>query len=256
MNHHDADTRRTGAPPRCYVITHERSGTHLMINLLIKNSLEPLEWQSVGRWFGPYDRPATALDHVHRFNRTDHGPTIIAKWHADHALFEHAAKCAPVIYVYRDPRDVLMSWWEILNHRPYYANAPHPIADCSCDSFSAFLHRPANDYLRFCYSLHGRFTNVVERLADHLDGWLNAPDRFVVRYEQLVTDPSIVHEVASHIDLPVRDRIEPVRLGDMWTAYPRRGVIGDWRYVMRYDDEHFVREMMEARKLDWKTLIA
>ena len=119
MQQNDTDRRTQdasayGDPPRCYVITHERSGTHLTINLLIKNSTAELGWRSVGEWHGPFDQPFTAFDHIERFNRADQGPGVVAKTHCDRDLFEKIYKPAPVIYVMRDPRDVMVSWWKSL----------------------------------------------------------------------------------------------------------------------------------------------
>ena len=95
--------------------THERIGTHLTVNLLIKNSAAELSWKGVGERYGPFDHRPLPFDGIERFNQLSQGPGVIAKSHGDRNLCAKAYKPVPVIYVMRGPRDVRVSWWQVLN---------------------------------------------------------------------------------------------------------------------------------------------
>jgi len=104
------------------------------------------------------------------------------------------------------------SWFHYLNNPRYYAKYPE-VEDHRCASFAEFLRRPASPFLLHSYSLKGNFSNVVERWAEHVKGWIDATDTPVVRYEDLKVDPSkVIREVASFLGLKLRRKIQSVAL--------------------------------------------
>ena len=57
-----------------YIISHERSGTHFLINTIMLNAEirrrfgigAGAGWgrHNIGEWFGPYDKPEQRFDHI------------------------------------------------------------------------------------------------------------------------------------------------------------------------------------------------
>lgn len=246
-----------------YVISHERSGTHFLINTLTRNTyIRPGRGrigahQDVGQWTGPYDDPTDRFNHIDDFfsnwpARID-GPTIV-KSHCDRDLFSLRYRQAPVLYVLRDPRDTLVSFYHYLNHPKFYEFNPH-LGNHRCSSFSEFLRRPVTPMLQYGFSLHGEFSNVAERWARHVAGWFQAPGSLVVRYEDLLTDyDAVLQRVASFLGLRLRLRRSPVGLHEGLSHLPRKGVMGDWATLFSKADEEFLRAVIEDAGLDWQQL--
>ena len=235
-----------------YVISHERSGTHFTINSILRNCVVRRGMHNIGEWFGPYENAAHQRFHIDAFNarwvEKQSGASII-KSHCDRDLFEAYFKKAKVVYVLRDPRDVMTSWFHYLNNPKYYASNPQ-VDDHRCASFAEFIRRPVSPFLLHCYSFKGNFSNVVERWAEHAKGWIGAPDTIVVRYEDLKTEPSkVLGEVAAFLGLSVRRKISRVTLENAPSILPRKGEIGDWQSLFRPEDERFLMEAIEKTGL-------
>ena len=233
-----------------YVISHERAGTHFTINSILRNCVIRRGMHNIGEWFGPYENPADQRLHIDAFNakwaQKQTGPSII-KSHCDRDLFEAYYKKAKIIYVLRDPRDVMTSWFHYLNNPKYYAANPQ-VPDHHCASFADFIRRPASPFLLHCYSLKGDFSNVAERWAKHAKGWIDAPDTIVVRYEDLKIEPSnVLGEVADFLGLSLRRKISRVTIENAPSILPRKGTIGDWRSLFSPEDERFLMEAIEHR---------
>jgi hypothetical protein len=212
-----------------YVISHERSGTHYLINTILKNCIDIKTLHNIGEWFGPYDNHTRRFNHINEVNKSISSMKGIIKSHCDVKLFQSRYVALPVIYVVRDPRDVIVSWWHYLNNDLYYKYNPN-VPDLRCPSISEFIRRPVSDFLRFCYSLRGAFTNVIERWASHVAGWDKADHVLIVRYEHLQLDfNKTIQIIAQHIGADLKEHLEPVKFGEGVSHLPRKGIIGDWK---------------------------
>ncbi|MBT8763360.1 sulfotransferase domain-containing protein [Desulfohalobiaceae bacterium Ax17] len=244
-----------------YIISHERSGTHFVINTILRNIYIRQGWHNIGEWFGS-DDPTNRFAHIDEFNRKweqTYKQAAIIKSHCERDLFEARYRRAKVIYVLRNPRDTLTSWFYYLNRVEFYQYNPQ-VPDHRCKSFSEFLRRPISSFLKHSYSLHADFSNVAERWASHVSGWLKVagsePDVLVVRYEELHRDyKPVLKEVASFLGLRLRLRTRPVSLNDASAILPRKGIIGDWLNVFSEADEAFLREAVEKAGIKWDRVI-
>lgn len=228
------------APPFFYVITHERSGTHLLINTLIRNCWIANHHVTIGEWQGPFDRPAARFGPVEAFRPADLSTRgFPVKSHCDRPLFEAAYPDAPVVYVRRDPRDVLTSYYHFLERY-------------ELGTFSAFLRQPLPDALRLGASLHGDFANPVERWCHHVRGWTGSAGCLEVTFEDLLRDPlGEVRRVAGFLGVWRRPRQRPVRMGEMHSIRPRKGTVGDWRGHFGEGDLEHVRDTVEQAGISW-----
>ena len=238
-----------------YVISHERSGTHFLINTVRRNTYVRHPLAKIAEWYGPYDDHSTRFDHIDALNAR--WPQLcktagMIKSHCDRPLFEARYRKAKVVYILRDPRDVMTSWFHYLNGDRSLDLVPPEAGDHHCESFSEFLRRPLSDWLRYSYSLHGDLANVAERWADHVSGWITAPDTLIVSFRELKGDyKAVVRKVARFIGLKPRFVQRPVGLRDARTVVPRKGIIGDWQTVFMPGDEAFLRSAVEKAGIEW-----
>lgn len=245
-------------PAPCYVVGHERSGTHLLLNTLLRNADVQPQFYSVNGWRGPYteDEPGRFwnVEQLGRDWDAIAARASLIKTHCDRGLFAARYPRAQVLYVLRDPRDTLVSAFHFFRH-PSMAQVACAPQD-RCETVAEYLRHPASDYLRWAYSLHDAGDTVAERWARHVSGWLSAPDTLVVRYEDLVTDYRVVlGRVANFLGLDLLPALAPVGLHDCFSFAPRTGVIGDGHRAMTEADEALVQEAVAHAGLDWDAMV-
>jgi hypothetical protein len=237
-----------------YVISHERSGTHFLMNTILVNCYIKQGHHTIGEWFGPYDEPERRFEHIDAFNEKWEQAAkeaSIIKSHCDRDLFEARYRKAKIVYILRDPRDTMVSWFHYLNSDAFHQYNPQ-VSDHHSDSVSRFLRKPVSPFLKYGFSLHGRFSNVVERWASHIKGWIDAPDTLVVHYETLYRDyEAVLNKATDFLRLPKRLWTHPVGLHDEPSILPRKGTVGDWRNVLSKDDEALIRQVVEEMNIEW-----
>jgi len=236
-----------------YVISHERSGTHLALNLIYTNFYIRHAFYDVPLWRGPYHRPADAGVYWESLMRQK-WPDLerqggLVKCHCEADIYQKYFIKAPVVYVARDPRDVLVSFYHYLNHPEVYRNNPW-MEDQRCASFSEFLHRPLTPFLRFGFAMGENARNVMERWAGHVRGWLLAPNVAHVRYEDMVRHyRQVIRRVASVTKLRPQLRTRAIRFGEGGSILPRKGQIGDWKNYFTAADEQSLATVLTERGL-------
>ena len=259
-----------GLEKRLFVVaSHERSGTHLLINTLCAKlplrvgygcgTLAGRGYHNLGEWFGPYEDKTRRFDAQRGFreslNRKGAARNSIVKTHMDHPCFQ-ASDCAdlPVIYIHRDPRDVLVSFYHYLQQDAFYDFNP-TVPDHRFASVSDFLRAAISEFLAYGYSLEGDFQNVCGRWASHVKGWASAGQTLLVTYEELCLHPeAVVEKVAAHLNLHSR-RIPSIGFSPKQTILPRQKTIGNWREWMTGEDVSFVRTEIEKIGLIWEDWI-
>jgi hypothetical protein len=158
--------------PKVMVVSHERSGTHFLMN-------------SIAKCYGYLAAPWVNFDHELGLNFYD-PPTVakffaqfrgvhlanIAKSHHAFAFFESVIEDITrdfhIFYVYRDPRDVMVSYWKFLRNLPWY-EGPTP---GTCREF--IRAEPCGQMIRY----------------QHVEGWTqgraaSCPGVTLVRFEDL-----------------------------------------------------------------------
>jgi hypothetical protein len=241
-----------------YVISHERSGTHFCINTIVHNTFLRPGFHIIPEWFGPYNNPSQRFARIDGFNQQwyKHMKTsAVIKSHCERSLFEKVYRPAKVVYVLRDPRDVMNSWFHYLNKDTFHENNPQA-GNHYCDCMSEFLRRPIGEWLRYGSSLEGDFDNVIQRWASHVSGWLEAPNTLVVRYEERKYDyKTVLRKVSKFLGIRLRPVTRAVGLKDGYAIEPRKGQVGDWRNFFRPGDEAFIRSAVEDAGLAWRRVV-
>ena len=252
-----AKSATTRPPAPFYVAAHERAGSHFVINTLIRNAVVHPEFYSVSEWKGPYvSGQRDQFREIDRLTAQWGGFAerfSIIKTHTDRDLFDFRYPKAKAVYVLRDPRDTLVSYYYFFQYPSFRSH--EWAAELEFSSMAEFLRRPLSQYLRFAYSRRGVAKNVAERWAHHVKGWLDAPDTVVVRYEELKTDyRRVLGQLAGFLKLDLLPFASPVGLHDRFSFAPRKGVIGDWRSHFTAEDEALVRDAVERAGLNWEAV--
>ena len=236
--------------PSFYVVSHERAGTHFTINTLLKNTVGIARQANIGEWFGPYRDGGARFAHIDQACRSIQDTGTLIKSHCDADLFAARYPARPVLWVVRDPRDTLISWFHYLNREAYYANNPQ-VERFQGGRFGDFLRRPLTEFLRYSYSLHGDFTNVAERWAAHTQSWVRSGlPLCVVRYEELQHDfEPTLRRVAEFLGLQLRPKLAPVAFGEGLSHLPRKGIVGDWQNEAAGEDLRWLDEIIRSYDL-------
>lgn len=195
------------------VASHERSGTHLLIDLLRKQFAACATRK---RWGEPMDRlycsvdalshgtldAATAKDVLRR------APRPVIKTHGWPDFFVPGHDFLPddwqawlrdradVLYMARDGRAVMCSYYLYMQYRPE-ARVP----------LSAFLRQQHSGMSR------------VKRWARHVQAWQAAPEAHVVTFERLLRHTSeALSDLEAHLGLEARrtQPLLPARLTSVW----------------------------------------
>ena len=180
------------------VVSHERSGTHFLINTLAANfGYRPRSDLERRPGFDP-GSTAQMLD----FLTWPWPAETVVKSHHQAGFFpalRQFARQFHIFYVVRDPRDVLLSFWR-------YLASSGPEVGPQAESLGAFVRAEPQGFIA-TYQRH-TLTSMAERWRVHVDGWLDALDDLegratLVRYDDL--DERFGDEVArlaAIVDVP------------------------------------------------------
>lgn len=174
--------------PGVMVVSHERSGTHFLMN-------------SIEKGYGYVARPWIDLDHhqlpINYFHQpsisksldylADQNVAAIIKSHHTEPFFtdilDHILERFVVFYIHRNPVDVMASFWRFMHGWEWHEGpiCPDPVAFATA--------APEGHLLR--YQTHQR-RNMLDRWAHHVEGWHQAaegrPRLRIVAYKSLKED--------------------------------------------------------------------
>ena len=178
--------------PKVIVISHERSGTHFMMNSLS----ECFDYVS-SPWVN-FDFPQTAPQMIcppmlNFFHKESMGQFLVAldEQHHNQTIKSHHtmdffkgilgnifAAGFKIIYMYRNPIDVMLSQHSLVASYPRFEGPKTP-------TVSEFIRsEPAGWMMRYQYY---QKANMLKRWEHHVNGWINYKHRDVIHvaYEEL-----------------------------------------------------------------------
>jgi Sulfotransferase domain len=182
------------ARPDVMVVSHERSGTHFLINALTRAYDYPERFLDFDQsslninYFAPQAIASTVAEVAKR-----RSSAILKSHHAVDffdGILDEVLKKTTIFYIHRDPVDVMISLWRFINHWGWREGPKRT----SALEFAA--SQPEGQMLRYQMKQQ---KSMLHRWAQHVDGWTTAStgrERLVVvrfdqlksRYEQTVAD--------------------------------------------------------------------
>lgn len=228
------------------ILSCERSGTHFLIDSIVKN------YPQYGQ-FPRVDVPASG-DPVlfHKFFEDfEYGKGRIVKdhhqWESYKEIWEEIKDKFYVIYIMREGKDVMTSW------HYYFNRAPRHEFPFTKNVGDLMRRNPQRYSFDLAYS-KVRSDTMVERWAQHLKSYLMAranPDVniMVLSYEDLYVDfDTVISYIGAYIGnvFPKTPLQRPTPLSGSGIA-PRKGIIGDWmNHFIDRDEEFFYNEVSKV----------
>ncbi len=178
------------------VCSHERSGTHFLMNSIASNSLyrnDPFlnyDLEPLGSFFNFHYPKDVSLFFTHL---ATHKCASIVKNHFDAGFFLDVdgkyilRDLCKTIYIARNPIDAMLSYRRFINHLPWH-EGPKGLGALD------FLNAPPEGRM-IRYQTHVAGT-ILDRWASHVLGWLKVaetePNVLLVNYDQLDRDHDAV----------------------------------------------------------------
>lgn len=239
MNFHTFDRPR----PRVIVVSHERSGTHFLMN-------------SIAKCYGYLAHPWINFDQELGMNFYDpqcvelffgqfagHPLANIVKLHHSYPFLETVIR--PILrdfhifYIYRDPRDVMVSYWKFMKQVSWREG---PRTE-TCSEFIRMA--PCGQMLRY---QDRQEPTVIHRWLTHVEGWLDGvPDDLrhcvsYIRYRDLAHDYENVMRSLAPIfgELPIA--LDRPSLTEN-SILPNAGVVGSHKEYLTNADVQLFEEI-------------
>ena len=153
--------------PKVIVVTHERSGTHFLMKALsygfgyVSAPWIDFDYSPVNINFYSSSAIAGFFKQFQPYNVAS-----LFKSHHNYAFFqaviEEILREFVVFYIYRDPRDVMVSYWKMLGHWPWHEGPK----TATCREF--IRAEPSGQMMRYQYFQE---KSVLDRWRSHVDGW-------------------------------------------------------------------------------------
>ena len=226
------------------VVSHERSGTHFLMNTL-------------GKCFGYVVSPWINLDHdpvnLNYYDPETLGTFFlqfqskpvanILKSHHTFDFFE--AKLPQILpefqifYVYRDPRDVMASFWKFLRNWKWNEGP-------KTETASEFIRaEPCGQMMRYQYRQE---PTVLHRWRTHVDGWTTRVPAHLkhrvslIRYEDLHSNfDQVVRTIGEVLGEAPVSFVRPSPNENV--VFPSSGQIGGYRDLFSVDDLAYFQEI-------------
>ena len=216
------------------VITHERSGTHLLINLINYNKNG--EFLTIG--VIPNGIPHTLENykfHVYKslVIRSYIDDCVCKSHHQVEFMEEHLDfifEKYNVIYLKRDFKDVIISYYNFIE-----------FSDKKLPNFEDWIFMKPDDIGK--KYLHTDSTdphviiepnNYIDRWKIHIDGWMKYKDNLLVlNYEDILNDyQNEKLKIENYIGRKIADTIPDVNDKNLPNFNPGKGIVGGYKNVM------------------------
>ena len=240
---------------KAIVVSHERSGTHFLMNTLALNfGYISLPWVNYDFEIGiNFHHPNNALmffKYVHdkpmlNIVKSHHQASFLSK------IADYLADQFHIFYIYRDPRDVMVSFWRLIQTTDW-DDGPKTATP------GEFMRvAPRGGLLRYQKE---QVPTLLHRWKVHVEGWADisaaSGDQkiIMVRFEDLnLRFDETVKRVGQRIGRPITAPARPDKVSAI--VRPGEGRVGDHRELFTADDLAFVRdavgETMDRLRIPW-----
>lgn len=234
------------------VITHERAGTHLTINLI--NYQNRGEFTTIGylpkvknKIFTKQEYINTTYKHIYVFAYVS---DLVCKSHHQVQFMEDYLDFVfdryYVIYVERDVKDVLISYYRFLfgeeqKNIPLFEDwifmKPSEVGEKHLLSSNKHLNGPDPH-------IYIEPENYVQRWKWHKEGWLKHKEHLLhITYEDLLEKfDNTKQRIENHIKRKIGDVIPDLHDKQFPNFKPNKGIVGDHKEVM---DEKLIKKISE-----------
>ena len=242
---------------KAMVVSHERSGTHFLMNTLDKNfSYVSRPWINFDFELGINFHSSKAI--LNFFRKLHNKPVLnIVKSHHHFSFFssiiQYLTTQFHIFYIYRDPRDTMASFYRLIDHFQW-DEGPRT------SGISEFIRaQPRGGILRYQKEQE---PDMLSRWQNHVLSWYDYAREngniTLIKYKDLnlnfdKTVERIGHVLGENVEEPIRPGI------DENVIHKGTGKVGSHKdYLSNQDYEYFqdkVGSIMSKLGLTWETII-
>lgn len=228
------------------IVTHERCGTHLCINMLLANTDLRKFYHDMPSRSYPYSSLSSYKKLIKfRDNSSNlYRRGTLIKSHLSRPLHQKYCKNGKVIYVVRNPFDCLLSFYKFLKSSDYFWPGDQPFV---YDSLTDFIVAPLNEHLSNNFSESNIVQNIVERYCFHVAGWLlNDPIPLVVTFDALINDTqAVVQWLSREINVCPYLNIEAPNIRSTPSVHAGQGKVGEAFDLYSKEDQVVVLQALD-----------
>jgi hypothetical protein len=221
------------------VVTHERSGTHMLINII--NNKNNGDYSAIGRL--PENKKHdidTYKEYVYKYilMNANSNKDLVSKSHHQVEFFDNFLDYLydnyHVIYLKRDIKDVLLSYYKFLNSDDNHKQ----IVDFPIFKDWIFMNPSKIGYKYFANYPDPHVINepidYIDRILIHQKGWEKQKDNILtLNYEDILTDfPNQKIKIEDYIGQKVSNDIPNINDKKLPNFYPNKGIIGGYLEYM------------------------
>jgi len=218
------------------VVSHERSGTHFLINSISMNFNLNARWIDIHCKDYIYPEEAYKKNYkkdIEAFFESQYGIQTDRIYKAHHqfgyydTIIDDILEHFNIFYIYRDARDTLASCYKYFNEAPVTAFP-------KCDTIEEFLFETPP----YLYPYDGAYSyikseNMVERVAKHTESWKPVFDKItVLSYADLKNNfAGSMDKIADTLNVtrPLDAKMPEVGFNSI---HPGQGITDGWKNVM------------------------
>lgn len=210
----------------CYVVSFPRSGTHFLINSILQN-VENY------KYFIDFESPKIGqnLDSIYEnWCNVSDGNFIIKTHCFGDVAGKFLSKKSKVIYIARDPRDVMVSYWHYLRRDEFKKWNRHLPSFADCDLSEFISSKYPEPYTHGLTQKKGM--TVIEAWIHHFESWKKLVkdenlDCLFVTYEKLNNNFQLsIFEISNFLNSE-KLTFEKPDINNSFSHLPRKGIVGD-----------------------------
>lgn len=224
---------------KAIVLSHERSGTHFLINSIAANFGYREQQLDIDNFPGT-KRPVVNWEDpkaLHGFLEQYHDKPIANVFKCHHSFeflqpeMDYLLDQFHVFYIYRDGRDVLTSLWNYLHRLKWFEG---PLTETVGELMRT---HPAGRMCRYQYAMR---PTLLNRWVHQVGDWITQAPKGIcyIRYEDLNERfEDTIKTIGQHMNMVPKTLEKPALQGH--TVVPWKGKAGNWREFLTPEDEAY-----------------
>jgi len=235
------------------VVSHERSGTHFLINTIAYNfpwySNKVITLDSKDIINPDEDTVNSYIKEVEYRFKKYFGKRVsrIFKSHHQYYFFKDYINELLdefiIFYLVRNVNDTLTSLYYYFKWGQRLAHKPFPVEN----DFSKLIRLKPYMYPTDGVNSVKKSENFIYRWINHVESWLEAEGNInIVKYEALKRDPGkVISQIAEVLKEDMPERIVIPQLKKSPSIFPRKGIIGDWKNIFEKEDAELTYKLAD-----------